>query len=40
MILDKLSTESSAANRAMMPDYLDSKRFPWVFFRRLIYVAV
>ncbi|MGC2647884.1 MAG: amidohydrolase family protein [Candidatus Sulfotelmatobacter sp.] len=32
MILDKINTESSAANRAMMPDYLDSKRFPWVFF--------
>ena len=32
MILDKLNTESSAANRAMMPDYLDPKRFPWVFF--------
>jgi len=31
-ILDKLNTESSVANRAMMPDYLDSKRFPWVFF--------
>ncbi len=32
MILDKINTESSVANRAMMPDYLDSKRFPWVFF--------
>src|SRR6266849_5328885 len=32
MILDKLNTESSVANRAMMPDYLDPKRFPWVFF--------
>jgi hypothetical protein len=32
LILDKLNTESSAANRAMMPDYLDPKRFPWVFF--------
>jgi uncharacterized protein len=32
MILDKLNTESSAANRAMMADYLDAKRFPWVFF--------
>jgi hypothetical protein len=32
LILDKLNTESSVANRAMMPDYLDSKRFPWVFF--------
>src|SRR6201988_4318169 len=32
LILDKLNTESSVANRAMMPDYLDAKRFPWVFF--------
>lgn len=32
MILDKINTESSAANRAMMPDYLDPQRFPWVFF--------
>jgi hypothetical protein len=32
MILDKFNTESSVANRAMMPDYLDPKRFPWVFF--------
>jgi uncharacterized protein len=32
MILDKINTESSAANRAMMPGYLDAKRFPWVFF--------
>jgi hypothetical protein len=32
MILDKLNTESSVANRAMMADYLDAKRFPWVFF--------
>src|SRR5258707_5639682 len=32
MILDKLNIESSVANRAMMPDYLDAKRFPWVFF--------
>jgi uncharacterized protein len=32
MILDKLNTQSSVANRAMMPDYLDPKRFPWVFF--------
>src|SRR5258708_3878946 len=31
-ILDNLNTESSVANRAMMPDYLDPKRFPWVFF--------
>ncbi len=32
MILDKLNTESSVANRAMIADYLDPKRFPWVFF--------
>lgn len=32
MVLDQLNTESSVANRAMMPDYLDPKRFPWVFF--------
>jgi hypothetical protein len=32
MILDKINTESSVANRAMMADYLDAKRFPWVFF--------
>ena len=32
MILDKLNTESSVANRAMMPDYLDPNSFPWVFF--------
>ena len=32
MILDKINTESSVANRAMMPDYLDPHRFPWVFF--------
>ena len=32
MILDKLNTESSVANRAMMPGYLDPQRFPWVFF--------
>ena len=32
MILDKLNTESSVANRAMMADYLDPNRFPWVFF--------
>jgi len=31
-ILDKLNIESSVANRAMMPDYLDARRFPWVFF--------
>lgn len=31
-ILDKINTESSVANRAMMPDYLDPQRFPWVFF--------
>jgi hypothetical protein len=32
MILDKINTESSVANRVAMPDYLDSRRFPWVFF--------
>ncbi len=32
LILDKINTESSAANRAMMADYLDPKRFVWVFF--------
>ena len=31
-ILDKINIETSVANRAMMPDYLDSKRFAWVFF--------
>ena len=31
-ILDKINIESSVANRAMMPEYLDAKRFPWVFF--------
>lgn len=32
LVLDKINTESSVANRAMMPDYLDPNRFPWVFF--------
>jgi len=32
MLLDKLNFERGVANRAMMPDYLDPKRFPWVFF--------
>jgi hypothetical protein len=32
LILDKINTGSSVANRAMMADYLDAKRFPWVFF--------
>src|ERR1700720_4175488 len=32
MILDKINSESSVANRAMMADYLDPQRFPWVFF--------
>jgi uncharacterized protein len=32
LILDKINTESSVANRAQMPDYLDPTRFPWVFF--------
>jgi hypothetical protein len=31
-ILDKLNIEQGVANRAMMADYLDPKRFPWVFF--------
>jgi hypothetical protein len=31
-ILDKLNIEEGVANRAMMPAYLDPKRFPWVFF--------
>jgi hypothetical protein len=32
LILDKINTESSVANRAMMANYLDPTRFPWVFF--------
>jgi uncharacterized protein len=31
-ILDKLNIEKGLANRAMMADYLDPKRFAWVFF--------
>jgi hypothetical protein len=31
-ILDKINIETSVANRAMMADYLDPKRFAWVFF--------
>jgi hypothetical protein len=31
-ILDKLNIEICLANRAMMPAYLDTKRFHWVFF--------
>src|SRR5438105_7163881 len=31
-ILDKLNIERGVANRAMMADYLDPKRFSWVFF--------
>jgi hypothetical protein len=31
-VLDKLNIEEGVANRAMMPDYLPPKRFPWVFF--------
>jgi uncharacterized protein len=31
-ILDKLNIEEAVANRAMMADYLDRKRFLWVFF--------
>ena len=32
LILDKLNIEQGVANRAMMSDYLDRKRFVWVFF--------
>ena len=32
MILDKIEHREFVANRAMMADYLDPKRFPWVFF--------
>jgi hypothetical protein len=32
LMLDKLNIDLGVANRAMMPDYLDPKRFPWVFF--------
>src|SRR5713226_5628487 len=31
-ILDKLNVDTCLANRAMMPAYLDTKRFHWVFF--------
>ena len=31
-VLDKINTESSVANRAMMAYYLDPRRFAWVFF--------
>jgi hypothetical protein len=31
-LLEKLNIEQSVANRAMMADYLDPKRFVWVFF--------
>jgi predicted TIM-barrel fold metal-dependent hydrolase len=31
-ILDKLNIEEGVANRVMMADYLDPKRFVWVFF--------
>ncbi|HTQ95988.1 MAG TPA: amidohydrolase family protein [Candidatus Acidoferrum sp.] len=31
-ILDKLNVDICLANRAMMPPYLDTKRFHWVFF--------
>ena len=31
-ILDKLNIEQGVANRAMMADYLERKRFVWVFF--------
>jgi hypothetical protein len=32
MLLDKMNFDRGVANRAMMSDYLDPKRFPWVFF--------
>jgi uncharacterized protein len=31
-LLDKLNVDICLANRAMMPSYLDPKRFHWVFF--------
>src|SRR5713226_7980632 len=31
-VLDKLNVDTCLANRAMMPAYLDTKRFHWVFF--------
>lgn len=31
-ILDRLNIETCLANRVAMPDYLDPKRFRWVFF--------
>jgi hypothetical protein len=31
-LLDKLNIEQGVANRAMMAEYLDPKRFVWVFF--------
>ncbi|MGA2418578.1 MAG: amidohydrolase family protein [Candidatus Acidiferrum sp.] len=31
-ILDKLNIETCLANRALMPGYLDTRRFHWVFF--------
>ena len=31
-LLDKLNVEVCLANRAMMPAYLDTKRYHWVFF--------
>jgi uncharacterized protein len=31
-LLDKLNVDICLANRAMMPAYLDTKRFRWVFF--------
>jgi uncharacterized protein len=31
-ILDKLNIETCLANRALMPAYLDTRRFHWVFF--------
>lgn len=31
-VLDQIGIERCIANRAMMADYLDQKRYPWVFF--------
>jgi hypothetical protein len=31
-LLDKLNVDICLANRAMMPSYLDARRFRWVFF--------
>ena len=39
-ILDKINIESSVANRAMMPDYLESEAISVGILCRLIHVAV